>query len=381
MLMFKHLFFTFALVFLTTLAMARPPVPPGSPVGAFSAIIYNMDDDVILFEHNADAQIPPASLTKVMSLFLALDQIKSGKVDREALAPVSKEAAMTGGSLMGLHAGENVPLSKLLLGMAVSSGNDASHAVAEYIGGSYDNFIKMMNDRAQELGMTNSHFKNPHGLPADGHITTARDMMTLAKAYLKEHPDSLAMHNTLTLEHKGYTGWNKNPLLGQYPGADGLKSGWIKASGHNLIFTAKRNGKRLIGVILGATDAAVRGAEACRLLDAAFLVCSKEAATVTAALDSIPLDLGRIDIQKTPREAGLLKRPVYSKRLLAARRALQMATSAPYTSQLPKPKTVGAQKTTFTPVAKSAPKHKARHSAPPKRKSHAARGQRKANRG
>lgn len=323
-----------AMVFFASSAVfSAPAIPPASLVGVCSAIVFDLDNDVILFEQNPDQRIPPASLTKVMSMLLALDYIRDGHIKEDASVPVSRAAASAGGSVMGLRAGESVPLKKLLLGMAVSSGNDASYAVAETVGGSAENFVKMMNARASELGMENSHFKNPHGLPADDQYTTARDMLTLARAYLRAYPDSLEMHNTKLMEHAGYRTWNKNPLLDQYPGADGLKSGWIRASGYNLIFTATRNGRRLLAVILGAPDTFARSAEACRLLDAGFLVCDNQAVSLAQALDSIPYDEKRIDPLKTGREAGLLKK--------RSRRPIPAFSSSP--SLLPAPKSVGGK--------------------------------------
>lgn len=297
----------FMILFVQT-AYAMPAIQKDSPIEASSAIIYDMKDDVILFEQNADLPVAPASLTKIMSMFLAWDYIARGKISLDALVPVSKDAASQSGSRMGIRAGETVPLHRLLLGMAVSSGNDASYAVAEFIGGNAENFVGLMNLKAKSLGMTETEFFNPHGLPAKGQITTARNMLFLARAYIKAYPHSLAYHNTRTLAHGRVRTWNKNPLLGQYEGADGLKTGWVKASGHNLIFTARQNGRRLVGVILGAADAAARGNEAGRLLDAAFMAVNSKAATVYAALDQIPQDMMRIDALKTGREAGLIKR-------------------------------------------------------------------------
>lgn len=287
--------------------LAAPQVIPASPVGVCSAIVYDLDHDAILFEQNADEPIPPASLTKVMSLFLALDHISEGHARADTPVTVSAAAAGTGGSRMGLRKSETVPLERLLLGMAVSSGNDASHAVAEFVGGSVPAFVNMMNVRAKQLGMNDSLFLNPHGLPAAGQRTTARDMLTLARAYLKSHPDALTLHNTRLLTHGGLTTWNRNPLLGQYPGADGLKTGWIRASGYNMIFTASKEGRRLLAVIMGAPDVYARGVEACRLLDAGFLVCENRAVSVTAALDGLPVEGRRIDVRKTARDAGLLR--------------------------------------------------------------------------
>lgn len=305
---FQFFLLVFAMAFSLPLAVfSAPAVPPASLVNVCSAIVYDLDNDAILFEQNVDQRIPPASLTKVMSMFLAFDHIKAGHATLDSDVSVSSLAAGTGGSRMGLVANETVPLENLLMGMAVSSGNDASHAVAEYVGGSESAFVRMMNVKAAALGMHNSNFQNPHGLPANAQYTTARDMLTLARAYLMAHPEALRFHNTKIMNHRGQRTWNKNPLLGQYPGADGLKTGWIRASGYNLIFTASNGRKRLLAVIMGAPDIYKRSGEAARLLDAAFKVCDNEAVSVAAALDIIPLDERRIDPRKTAREAGIIK--------------------------------------------------------------------------
>lgn len=283
---------------------AAPAIPAHGFMGVSSAILYDLDNDVILFEQNADERIPPASLTKVLSMFLALDHVSAGHANLDSTVLISRAAARCGGSRMGLRADERVRLEDLLLGMAVSSGNDASMAVAEYVGGSAQAFVNMMNVKARALGMRDSRFLNPHGLPAQGQHTTARDMLTLARAYLRAYPWALRFHNTHLLNHRGQVTWNKNPLLGQYPGADGLKTGWINASGYNLIFTAKQGPKRLLAVILGAPDVRVRGAEACRLLDAGFQVCGNQAVSVAAALESLPVQSYHPDVKKIAHEAG-----------------------------------------------------------------------------
>lgn len=346
----------FLLASIPVKVFSAPPVMPGSFIGAAAAIIYDMDNEAILFEQNADQPIPPASLTKVMSMFLALDHIKNGHSAQDTLVTASAAAANAGGSSMGLHAGEAIPLGKLLLGMAVSSGNDASHAVAEHVGGSVPAFVRMMNSRATALGMYNTNFVNPHGLPDKSQYTTARDMLSLARAYLRAHPHALELHNTKLLEHRGYTTWNKNPLLGQYPGADGLKSGWVRASGHNLIFTATRSGRRLLGVILGAPDTWTRAAEACRLLDAGFMLCQNEAPTLTAALDAIPLDLSRIDARKTARDAGLLKPRPANKRLSGNKKILAKIRAEKKRASRALAKHLASQKTGRKSVAKTSKK-------------------------
>lgn len=342
---------------------AAPEVPPEAFVNACSAIVYDLDNDAILFEQNADQPIPPASLTKVLSMFLAMDFLKEGHATLNTPVYISRNAASAGGSSMGVKTGERVNFGKLLLGMAVSSGNDASHAIAEHVGGSAGAFVRMMNAKAQSLGMNDSHFVNPHGLPATGQYTTARDMLTLARAYLLNYPQALELHNTKLLTHAGYTSWNKNPLLGQYPGADGLKTGWIRASGYNLIFTASRNGHRLLAVIMGAPDVGARGAEACRLLDAGFMVCGNNAVSIAAALDTLPYDERRIDPRKTGRDAGLLKARSGQKRLLANKRLVNKKKVSKIAN-----------------LKKSANKKVAVKKSQPKRKAHAERKSVKARR-
>ena len=203
-------------------------------------------------------------------MYIALDNIKAKRIDPAKPVRISSAAAATGGSRMHLKAGERIPLNTLLTGMAVASGNDASVAVAQRISTSSRSFVQLMNKKAQSLGMRNSVFKTPHGLPAKGQITTARDMLTLARGYLKDHPDALRYHRTPTLTHKGFTMRNTNGLLGTVRGVDGLKTGWIAASGYNLIFTAQRGKTRLLGVVMGGVSKKSRDDAARRLLEAGF---------------------------------------------------------------------------------------------------------------
>lgn len=289
---------------LPAMLRAAPVVQPESPLQVGAAILYDLDKDRILFEQNADTRIPPASLTKVLSMFLALDYVTAGYAQFDSTVPVSRLAARTGGSRMGLKEREAVRLEDLLLGMAVSSGNDASAAVAEFVGGSTSDFVLMMNAKARALGMRDSRFNNPHGLPSKGQYTTARDMLMLARGYLRSYPWALRFHNTHVLNHNGNVTWNRNPLLGNYPGGDGLKTGWVNASGYNLIFTAGRGSTRLLAVILGAPDVKARAAEAFRLLDAGFLADEKQVDSVTTALGNLPVENYRPDLKKIAHKAG-----------------------------------------------------------------------------
>jgi D-alanyl-D-alanine carboxypeptidase len=224
----------------------------------------------ILFEQNADARIPPASLTKVLTLFLAFDEVAAGRVRLTDRVRVSSRAAEEGGSTMKLEAGERVEFYELLKGMAVASGNDACIAVAQHLAPSVDVFVERMNRKAKSLGMRNSRFVNPNGLPAKGQVTTARDMLALASSYLHRHPEALKIHGLATITHNDYTRRNSNHLLGQVEGVDGLKTGYVDASGYNIIVTGKRDGHRLIAVVLGGATSRQRDREAKRVLNAGF---------------------------------------------------------------------------------------------------------------
>jgi len=235
-----------------------------------SAILMDMTTGRILFTHNADDPLPPASITKVLSLYLADEAIRDGKVRPTDPVKISRKAGRAGGSKMFIQAGSEIPLEELLKGMAVVSANDASVAVAEYIVGNVEGFVKQMNRKAHELGMSRSVFKNPNGLPARGQFTTARDMMILASDYLRRFPESLDLHSQQYYTYHDITQRNRNSLLRHYPNADGLKTGWVIKAGYHIIATAKRENPRLIAVVMGARTPAIRARETEKLLDEGF---------------------------------------------------------------------------------------------------------------
>ncbi len=245
-------------------------------ITARSAILMDMTTDRILFSYNADAAIQPASITKVLSLYVADEAIREGEVHPRDPVKISRKAGRTGGSKMYLQAGSKLPLEELLKGMAVVSANDASVAVAEYIGGGIEKFVERMNRKARELGMYNSYFRNPNGLPAEGQVTTARDILTLARAYLLQFPESLNIHSQQYYTYRKITQHNRNSLLSRYPNADGLKTGWVHKAGYHLVATAKRGDTRLIAVIMGARNPNVRSREAEQLLDEGFRIVQEK---------------------------------------------------------------------------------------------------------
>lgn len=238
--------------------------------GIKAAILVNLGTGQTLYGYNAETPVAPASLAKIMTMYLALDAVKAKKTSLNQKVTISAEAAHAGGSSMRVSQGEKVPLVRLLAGMAVSSGNDAATAVAQHIGGSISAFVNRMNSRAKALGMRQTRFKNPTGLPAAGQKTTAMDLAILCRSYLKNHPQARRFHSMKYFMHKGSVARNTNPLLGNVPGVDGLKTGWTVSSGYNLIVTAKRNRTSLLAIVLGAQSKSRREEAATALLKAGF---------------------------------------------------------------------------------------------------------------
>jgi len=243
---------------------------------ARSAILMDMTTGRILYSRNADAAIQPASITKVLTLYVADEAILEGKVHPRDSVKISRKAGRTGGSKMFLEAGSELPLEELLKGMAVVSANDASVAVAEYIGGDIETFVERMNRKARELGMERSFFRNPNGLPAKGQVTTAKDILILARAYLQRFPESLNIHSQQYYTYRDITQHNRNSLLHRYPNADGLKTGWVQKAGYHIVATAKRGDTRLIAVVMGAKNPKSRAKETERLLDEGFRMIQEQ---------------------------------------------------------------------------------------------------------
>jgi D-alanyl-D-alanine carboxypeptidase len=213
-----------------------------------AAILVNMSTGQVYYEHNPDKTIAPASITKLLTLYLVREAMAQGKIASNTPIPVSSKAVTTGGSRMSLKRGEKVPLNELIKGISVVSANNACVAVAEYMGnGDPSKFVSEMNAKARKIGMTSSQFKNPNGLPASGQLSTARDIAKLSMSYLRTFPESLTVHSLTTHTYHGATHRNANSLLRTYQGVDGLKTGFVCASGYNITATAKRGNTRLRG--------------------------------------------------------------------------------------------------------------------------------------
>lgn len=304
----RILFLTVLLIMLAArpVQAARHAGAQTQGIGAKSAIAMDLSSGRILYEQNADQQIPPASLTKILTLYLAFEAMQEHRLSLTDTVLVTTEATAEGGSRMNIKPGEKVIVREIMKGIAVASGNDACVALAQHLAGGegVGPFVTAMNAKARELGMSETVFKNPNGMPADGQLTTARDMLRLSASYLRRFPQALTFHSMTTYVHNNHNHHNANRLLNSYEGVDGLKTGYVRASGYNNVVTARRGDTRVVAVVLGARSAGARAAATARLLDLSFQRLS--AGQSLAVLDeqkgrgALPAALA----QTAPREAA-----------------------------------------------------------------------------
>lgn len=259
----------------TTAVFAAPPIIPAPPaVNAKSYLLIDAQSGKVLVEQNADEQLPPASLTKLMTSYVLSYELEQGNVNNDDQVLISKQAwaqnpVFAGSSLMWIEVGKQVRLGDLHRGIVISSGNDASVAVAEHLAGSESAFADIMNQHAQILSMNNSHFINAHGLPHRDHYTTARDLALLAKAILK-YPDEYALYSEPDFTYNNIRTTNRNRLLFKDDTVDGLKTGHTKEAGYCLVASAKKKDMRLISVVMGTDSQSAREIETQKLLSYGF---------------------------------------------------------------------------------------------------------------
>lgn len=236
-----------------------------------ATMVVDADTGEILQASNVDTTIYPASLTKMMTLYLLFDDLEAGKVHMTDRVPVSENAAEQDPSILGLTPGKSLSVEEAMLGMIVKSANDAAMATGEFLaGGDEDVFAERMTRKARELGMTRTTFKNPNGLPNSEQKTTARDMATLARALMHNHAREYHWFSTKSFMFNGQVVNGHNHLLDHYKGADGLKTGFIAAAGFNIVTTAKRNDRHLVAVVMGWPTWQSRDRQVAKLLDAGF---------------------------------------------------------------------------------------------------------------
>jgi D-alanyl-D-alanine carboxypeptidase len=235
-----------------------------------SSIVVEAKSGNVLLDSDADQRRYPASLTKLMTLYLAFKALDSGKVSLQQRFPVSRHAARQPPTKLGLRVGQTIPLRQLILGLVTQSANDAAVVIAEGLARTETRFARKMTRQAQELGMKATKFRNASGLPNQRQRTTARDMARLANALLKDFPQHYAYFSTRQFVYRGRVFRNHNRLLDNYPGVDGLKTGYIRASGYNLVVSAEQQGRRVVAVVMGGRSPAARDNHMVALLDSGF---------------------------------------------------------------------------------------------------------------
>jgi D-alanyl-D-alanine carboxypeptidase len=233
-------------------------------------LLVEADTGKVLEAQNATVPWHPASLSKLMTAYVTLKAVKDGKITFDTLFTVSPLASSQSPSKMGFRPGTQITVDNALKMMLVKSANDMAVVLAEGVGGSIAGFSAMMNDTAQKLGMTQTNYVNPNGLPDDAQITSARDLAILARAIIRDLPEYEYFVHIPSIRYGRRITQNFNKLIGRYPGADGFKTGFICASGYNLVASATRNGRRLIAVVLGASSGKARSLHAMQMLDRGF---------------------------------------------------------------------------------------------------------------
>lgn len=249
-------------------ATTLTPTPPA--LNASGYILMDYMTGTVLLEKNADIPLEPASLTKIMTAYITFNELKEGRISLEDETTVSEKAWKTGGSRTFIEVNKPVSVNDLLHGVVIQSGNDASVALAEHIAGSEETFAGMMNQQARQLGMKNTTFKNSTGWPAEGHVTTTRDLAILSRAMIQNFPKLYTLHAIKTYEYNNIKQYNRNKLLWRDATVDGIKTGYTQAAGYCLVASAVRDGMRLISVILGAPSVNSRTASSSRLLNFGF---------------------------------------------------------------------------------------------------------------
>lgn len=331
------------------------PAPLGGPI--YEAIVLDAETGQVLRELNPDATTYPASLTKMMTLYLTFEALNSGKVRLDQYFPVSAAAAAHAPSKLGLEPGDSVTVRDLILGIVTKSANDAAAVLAEGLGGTEANFAAMMTQKAHQLGMVHTFYHNASGLPDPGQLTTARDIARLALALLHDFPREYRYFSVRQFEFEGRTVDSHDHLLEWYDGADGIKTGYTVASGFNLATSAVRNGHRLVGVIMGGSTPRVRDEEMARLLDLGFADLANQApvvaqnrppaAPVVAAPPQAPVAPAQVAAAQPPK-------PAPSFAALAGASLAAPAAAAPPVPPNPRPE---PQPSTIGAVAAAALQH------------------------
>lgn len=277
---------------------------------AKSAIIIEPTTGKIIFEKNSNERLEPASMTKIMTLLLTFEAIDNGRVSLDDMVNISKRAEDMGGSQMFLEAGSNIRLEEIIKGVSIASANDGAMALAEFIGGSVENFVDMMNKKVEDLGLSNTHFANPHGLHADNHYSSAYDMAIMASNLISHEKvlNYTSIYEDYFNKPDGSRTWlvNTNKLVRFLEGVDGLKTGYTSEAGYCLTATAKKGNVRYITVVMGEPSSDIRSSETANMLNYAF-----NSFKLNTILDKSQ-ELGTIYIDKSKQKTAkiVVKNPV-----------------------------------------------------------------------
>lgn len=258
--------FSFVLILLASLAATGP-----GTAAPYAAMVIDARSGEVLHSRNADTRLHPASLTKMMTLYVAFEAVENGEISLDTKVKISKKAAAEPPSKLGLRSGQRIALRYLIRAAAIKSANDAATAIAEAVSGSEAAFARRMNRTAKAMGMTRTTFKNAHGLTEQGHMSTARDMTTMGRHLFFDYPEYYNIFKRRSTDAGIATVNNTNRrLLGAYQGADGIKTGYTRAAGFNLVASARRGQERIIATVFGGRSTATRNARVAELLDMGF---------------------------------------------------------------------------------------------------------------
>ena len=262
--------FHFLIVILSLFSFFCGALSPAFANKKYASIVMDADTGVILSQSKADKKLHPASLTKIMTLVMVFDALESGKIGSRDRIRISRKAASMVPSKLGLPAGSSIRVQDAIYSLVTKSANDIAVAVAEHIGGSEKNFAVMMTKKAHEIGMRSTRFVNASGLHDRRQISTARDMAKLGRYSVYRYPNYYRYFSKTSFKYRGKTYKNHNKLLGNYNGVDGIKTGYVNASGFNLVASAQRDGRRIIGVVFGGKSSKSRNDHMVTLLDRGF---------------------------------------------------------------------------------------------------------------
>ncbi len=311
---------------------ARVVAGPGGPI--YEAIVLDADTGQVLRELNPDTVTYPASLTKMMTLYLTFEALNQGRLTLDTYLPVSAAAAAHAPSRLGLRPGESVTVRDLILAIVTKSANDAAAVLAEGLGGSEAAFAQMMNQKAAQLGMTRTHYANASGLPDPEQLTTARDMARLALALYRDFPREYRYFSVTKFDFNGETVTGHDHMLGWYPGADGIKTGYTEASGYNLATSAVQNGHRLIGVILGGRTVHSRDESMAQMLDLGFGDIARQPVLVAQRQQDAPAGTTSVAAAAPAATPAVATQPAQqAPRSFAAIAAASVAPAAPGTDR------------------------------------------------